>query len=331
MKKSIIAGMTALLLIFVASRISFTERSEEQTTGHVEKVASNQEDLIREQSIEVKTEENSSEGVSPVIKIITGREASDLHWVERNELLLQLKSKHLSVGDILALREFLDEQPGKEGGNLAFHSLKNDTLQLLIEDGRFSTELGEKMINYLLEDDEHQVWREYVAQFIPQFFGKNLSVHQRLLPEGEKLSKDLLDSLWYVSDETEGSVAGTSILSLIDLSKKGYVEEDKVMQKAESVALNNSMTSSSRMGAVFILGKYGNSHQAQNLINLVFDNSSSITLRMSAIQSAGKLSNGDEEFIQRLEENFINNEIADKRLKSASLAVIRENQKKQGS
>ena len=245
------------------------------------------------------------------VGFIVGNEAEG-QLLARDKASLSLKPDELKAADYQALLVFLEQAPGEKDDLLKFQSLKNDILIFLIKSGRYKYDLGEKLEKMLLSEEQHPVWREYVAQFIPEYFEQYLTGH--LIPEEEEIMQSLTDGMWQMTEVEQGALAGTALLKLHQLSKGfDHISEDKVNIIAVEMLNNSHLDDASRMGALDVLCKNGQVEHLEVISDLVLDQQAPVLLRMAAIHGAYQLSNKDESFALLLQENILDQE-SDKRL-----------------
>ena len=257
--------------------------------------------------------------ISPGILFITGLDHDSTRYVERNRMVNRLDFKKIQEVDLLALINFLDQKPPGEGTQLAFHSLKNDIMSHLIDTGRYQGHLAHKMIQDMTNDQTHPVWREYIAQYIPDLIAAiDLNDVQNV-----KQIDALIDALWQVSEEPIGALAGSAILGLHELSKDlAQIDSKRLNELIADMALSSNFEPASRMGAVDLLRQEKNRESLPTLKELCFDDAESTTLRMAAINAAYHLSDQDEIFKQELRA-MNHNEDLDSRLQTVIKKLVK--------
>ena len=234
--------------------------------------------------------------------------------IRRDQETFKVDASKLTWEDQQALYAFLEQQPDDLDDHLFFHSLKNDVLLLLMRSKKNPQQLGQKMNDMVLDDNQHHVWREYTVQFIPDFVDRELSSVD-LSPEKEELFKDLTETMWKMTEETRGSLPGTALMKLNDLSQDfTSIDRQKIRETALSIASNDQVDSASRMGALRVMTENKWDDQLKGIQQIALDDQVPVTLRMSAIHSAIKL-NADEAFKAQLKEKILDAEKSDKRLK----------------
>jgi hypothetical protein len=263
---------------------------------------------------------------------------SDLNFSDRSELIKQLKNKNLTANDFRALMTFLKTNPKDSTPQLEWHSLKNDLLVFLIDDGRFKESTGQLMTEIVNDPNQHEVMREYVLQYTTDYFERHwLDKSTREKREKENLSEvdleiqeKMLSTMWNMLESDVGTIAGTSLIRLNDLS--GIFQ--RINQKRLEVEITNMVLSedaliSSRMAALS-LASSRKMHSLQEMaVQITFGAHYNLSLRMAALHAASTMQ-VDNKFVEQLQTKIINNLGADKRLKRAARLAIEKLMKTRG-
>ena len=240
------------------------------------------------------------------VAFITGVDGSKASFVQRDHLVLRLQAKLLNEEDFAALMAFMSEDPQDQGRHLAFFSLKNNIMSFLIESERYPIHLAAKMIQDMTTPMSNQVWREYIAQYVPDLIAKFDSKSKAYA----NITNQLIDALWEVTSEKKGALAGTSLLGLHKLKKNHpQINRSELAERTSYIAQNNEYDVATRMGAVRLLDE----KNIDGVKQIAFDESESVSLRMAAIHKANQLSNGDSLFQEELRQTFLESG-SDKRL-----------------
>jgi hypothetical protein len=239
----------------------------------------------------------------------------------RNNIVSKLREQNLSKADFEAIYVFLKTNPLQSGSQLSLHSLKNDLLVFTIDDGRYKENTAQLMIDIINDQGHHEVMREYTLQYIPDYFHKHwLQVRGASKKEKEELSNldielqdAFISTMFKMLDEKKGPIPGTSLIKLHELSEH-FTKIDKVdVENATKLMINDPfMPVSSRMAALSVAAEKQLLEVAPIAEELTFDETISVSLRMAAMHTASTM-NTTISFIEKLEENFIENESADKR------------------
>jgi len=257
---------------------------------------------------------------------------------ERNDIVWNLRNRNLSQQDFRAFYTFLKTNPSQDGPQLAWHSLKNDLLVFVIEDGRFKESTAQLMIDIINDPEQHEVMREYTLQYITDFFERHWvnksparEIELKELSTTDKQLQDtFLKSMWNLLDSTEGPIAGTSLIRLNDLSN--YLEtisQSKLDREIERMAFEETVPVSSRMAALSVASERGMAHLQKQLKDLTFDQSTTLSLRMAALHSVSTM-DPDKDFIDRLSKEIINNQNANRLLKRAAELALKKLNKLRG-
>ena len=244
---------------------------------------------------------------------------------QRNKKIYLLKEVKLNEPSRQALYSFLKQPPANAGPNISLHSLKNDILNYFIHHLRPDISIGLIITEIMNDTNQHQIMREYAAQFTLNYF-------ERAWPEGDDyeftsqeaiLKKEIEMALWNMTELKLGSMSGTAITKLHELSERhSDISKEQIAATAFKISTDPSVETASRMGALDILAKYPNEEGQNYMKEIALDNSQPITLRMVAIASYSSSSSEDLEFNEFLERSLANKE-TDKRIKWAAKAALK--------
>ena len=257
---------------------------------------------------------------------------SSLTLSKRNELVWELKNRSLRKEDFRALYTFLKTKPKSDEPQLTLHSLKNDLLVFVIDDGRFKESTAQLMIDVINDPEQHEVMREYSIQYVSDFFKRHWgnSSTDELSNIDQQLQEALLKTMWNMLDNSNGPIAGTSLIQLHDLSKAfPNISSERISLETERMVIDQLVPVSSRMAALSI-SKERNLHHLKDQISLIaFDETSSLSLRMSALHTVSEM-DPDKGFTEKLSKEIINNQDTSKLLKRAAELAIKKLQKIRG-
>ena len=142
---------------------------------------------------EVHLEKSEGEELHSVVQKLIGLD-SEVSLIERNNLVDDLSESILRKEDFKALYTFLKLNPTDERTQLVWHSLKNDLLVYLIDDGRYKESTGHVMLDIINDADQHEVMREYTLQYTSDYFEKHwLKLISKSLAKEENLALSTKD------------------------------------------------------------------------------------------------------------------------------------------
>ena len=257
---------------------------------------------------------------------------------DRNDVVWNLRKRNLRPEDFRAFYTFLKTNPEKDGPQLAWHSLKNDLMVFVIDDGHYKESTAQLMMDIINDPEQHEVMREYTLQYTTDFFERhwvNRSPARDLEPKelsstDQKLQDAMLKTMWNMLDSAEGPIAGTSLIRLNELGEYiPNISQAKIDKETERMALENFIPVSSRMAALSVATERKMHHLKDQIADIAFDESVSVSLRMSALHSVSTMEPG-EEFIERLSKDLINNQKANKLVKRAAELALKKLQKTRG-
>jgi hypothetical protein len=246
---------------------------------------------------------------SEAFAFVTGAVNRNDNLISRDRIILNMDPQAVyEEEDLRILIDFIAEPAPGEGSQLAYHSLKNNTMSFLIETEQFQEELAEQMLSTMQNPETHQVWREYIAQYLPDLYAK-------LDPSNSlDLHNQIIDALSSSTEETVGALAGTALMGLQKLQKTtGLISEDKVIELASQILNNPQIEVASQMGSIVVLADYDHPEVYETIHGIALDPNESITLRMAAINSAYRLQGKDQQWLNDFQQNF-DPEQSDKRL-----------------
>ena len=257
---------------------------------------------------------------------------------ERNNRVWDLKKKNLRKADFEAMYSFLKQNPRDESTQQAWHSLKNDLLTFVIVDGRYKETTGQLMVDIINDSEQHDVMREYVIQYIPDYFerhwlevkGKNRFEKSGLSEEESSLQQAFVTTMWKMLEDRNGPIPGTALIRLHELSNTfTLIDKGQVDKATELLISDHSMPVSSRMAALSVASERGLDQTLKLAEEIIFDPVSSVSLIMSAINTACSL-NPDKDLIERIQQKFIDNNLEDKRLIRAAYLTLKKLKKDRG-
>ena len=248
---------------------------------------------------------------------------------KRTNLVHSLKSRVLNEKDFQAFYAFLKINPPKNGAQLGWHSLKNELLVYLINDGRYKESTSSVMIEIINENQQHEVMREYILQYVDDFFERHWLTRKSKDQELTDISKSdqdlqdtLLETVWNQLERVEGPIAGTALVGLNDISRNfSVVNQQRLNQATEKLVLDKSFPVSTRMAAMSVAKERKLDYMHSLISEEAFESNNTLSLRMAAINAASNLG-PNENFFKRLKEEIIDNHLSHRVLKRAAQMTI---------
>ncbi|MCM8530852.1 MAG: hypothetical protein NE330_06810 [Lentisphaeraceae bacterium] len=274
--------------------------------------------------------------LSPLGKTVVGID-TDLNYVERAELVWKLRDEVLTEADFKAFYTFLITPPKEEGNQLILHSLKNDLLVFVIDDGRYKESTAKFMLDVLNDKNQHQVMREYTMQYITDFFERHWLTQGVKVNEKRKFSQSDLDlqitmvtTMWDLLNHQKGAMAGTALLRLNDLSKNfSFIDRDRLEDETARLIESSSVPPSSKMAALSIAEIKKLDYLKPHVQKIALSDDGDISLRMAAIHTLSTLESSDD-LLSILENEFIEKKGIDSRLKIAAEYAVKKLKKTRG-
>ena len=259
----------------------------------------------------------SDESVNELIYKITDREASVL---TRTKDILALRKIKLSKADEQALIEHI-LLPHKD----EVYSVKNDIIEHLVRYGTDQVKVGDTLLNIMQNTSQSRVMREYVLQYVPEYY------LNRWLPDSQWEDIDetdrlkFNDTLWNMTELTEGSMAGGALFALYRISDfYEDVSKENVFDKSHEILINPSYMNPNRMGAVQILSFSNNEKYFDTARKIVLNQEGPILLQVTAMNTAAKSIHHDKKFIEYLRTISKGNAKTDPSLKRCAQLTLKK-------
>ena len=277
----------------------------------------------------------SAEELDEVTQKIVGFDPSLNFW-QRNNLVWELKNRKLTKKDFEAFFAFLSRNPEGEGSQLSWHSLKNDLLVLLIDDGRYKESMAKLMNDIINDEQQHSVMREYVLQYTTDYFerhwldkfsGKPITKYSEIDKfQQAEMIKTMIDALKW----PEGPIAGTALIRLHEISQTFKIVDDlKINAETKRMVIDPTTSESSRMAAISIAVERNLDGLEQEILQMAFNETESPMLRISAL-NALTIMTEDENISERISREILNDKNCDKRVLNAAQLSIKKLTKKKG-
>ena len=271
----------------------------------------------------------AEEDLDDLVKSLVGLTGENI--LERNRKVFELRKRALKKMDFEAIYTFLKKQPEEEGSNLRLHSLKNDLLVFIIDDGRFKESTAQLMLEIVNDPHQHEVMKEYTFQYFSDYFENNWLSKGLIKTEKTELSdvenslqNKMISTLWHALKNESGPIPGTSLIKLNEISKKfSIVDTSKLEQAAEVMIKNSSMPNASRMAALSVAAERNMYEIAEVAQEIALSKDAVITLKMSALHTAS-LMQPDKEFLKQIKKEFIENKEAHRLLRRAAQLALKK-------
>ena len=243
------------------------------------------------------------------IQKIIGLEKSSLS--ERSEILWKIQENKVRDPKVHQALFYYLNTP-REFDELG---LKNDTIEYLIRNADLQS-YGQLMQELLTDQSRHRVLREYLLQYVPEYTAKRWPDKAVVEPELELLVK----TLWDLSQEQEGAVAGTALFALRNLAaERDLVAMDKVLERASSVARDMGVDDASRMAAVQTISLEGDLRYKDVVKELLEAKEGSILLQLCTMNAASQYMDAD--IRRNLQDISLDREL-DKRLRLGAKKIL---------
>ena len=196
-----------------------------------------------------------------------------LHTINRN----------LMIEEAEAFFRYL-RTPAQDMANRAGENwLRNDIMDILVEQPALPQGYPNVLIAIYKDQAQDAVMRDYALQHIPPVYNRANTQ--------EKV--DLQTTLWQATGEADGSIAGTSLLALLELSGSDpAVDQGQVADRAFKLAADGRTGELSRITAVQVCGRM-NVGQSLPVIEQLAQSAPTIPLRIAATAAVGNFLSED--------------------------------------
>jgi hypothetical protein len=295
MKKSVLIFVliVAVALIVLLRRGSQTLVDSPKSAPAVQNQVSVPEELSDSKTVLVSnhvesvSEKNTDPVLSDMVQQILSDEAS---YMDRARAIKEL-GRNLSADDIAALRSFLLISPEDSAVRpIALNSLKNDVLEVLMDQIVMPEALGQQIVDMFNNPNSDYMWREYCLQFMEPLHEKRISNIEQGTPNAEVVSNELQvvrQTLFSALDERDEDLAGTALLGLNRLVRDGReIDSDAVTAKAIEIAADGTASERCRLTAMRIAASKKNPDVLPAARDLV-QNAKTDLLKAAAITTLG--------------------------------------------
>ena len=244
----------------------------------------------------LKTEESNDPGSSNnLLNEITD---TSIPVIKRTVKILELRKMKLSRIDENAMLNHLAEVDPKESA-----SIRNDLIEHSVRYIKDKKLVGDTLVSILENSNHDRVTREYVLQYIPEFYLSRWKPESDWEDFEENDRQKLNQVLWNMTDLTEGSMAGGALFAMYRIaSYYPDIELQKVFEKSSEVLTDPGYMNPSRMGAVQILAFSENEEYFQLAKKIVYEEKQPTLLRVTAMNTASQSKFPDREFLDKLKE-----------------------------
>jgi hypothetical protein len=202
-------------------------------------------------------------------------------------------SRDLSADDVTALRNFLNlsasDYPNLKP--IALNSLKNDILDVLLDQRQLPEGLGTQIAGMFSNPSADYMWREYCLQYMAPYVERQIKdgVVQKAEQNDPKQVEmtAVTGALFSALDDRKEDLAGTALLGLDRLSKKHeQFSRTEVLSKALEIAGDKRASARCRLTAMRVASAGGVKDILPTARDLA-QNGETVLLRGAAITTLG--------------------------------------------
>ena len=212
------------------------------------------------------------------------------------DYLLRLNAVHalrtdLSADEVNALYVLLNRKAGEDPMQPEqLNAIKDEVLTVLQKQTLPPADLANNLAAMYRDPGHDVVWQDYCIQHLGAWYPTIAESNEQAMARG---------ILWSAAEVKGGTIAGTALLALCNLSGRPGIEKERVAAKALEVALDASCGEPARMTSLQVCARLGNRQALPEARKLV-DSSASVLVRVSAIACIGTLGDaGDKPLLER--------------------------------
>lgn len=234
-------------------------------------------------AITVKSPQELSAGIATII--------SGQDYRQREAAVHALTGK-LTDDNRAALYDFLRQPDANDGQQLA-QVLKNDLMNALCQMEPPPPGLRELLAQIYQDNSQNIVLRDYAIQHMAAFY-RQMASASGVDDQADEL-KQTQATLWSALADTDGSLAGTALLGLNQLSQQGWpgFDPDKISAAALKLAGDNTAGELTRITAFQVCASLGNK-DALPVVQAAAQQGETIPVQISAIAAMGLLGGSDQ-------------------------------------
>jgi len=206
------------------------------------------------------------------------RLGKDLRHDEIPQLLDFLKTKHNEQSDLSLLQ---------------LNSIKNDILDLLIEQNTLHQDLGYQIVAMYRDHSMDDVWRDYCVQHFSAYYERKWPATQNPLLPYDPEWRQIISAYHEAVGETDTTIAGTALIGLEMLSANHEeVSRQDLREIAFKTAANDASGESTRIAALQVCALTGERRILPVAESLAQDPNASTVLKLSASAATNQLQKG---------------------------------------
>jgi hypothetical protein len=169
--------------------------------------------------------------------------------------------------------------PARNSANREYENwLRNEMLDVMVEQPVLPHGFSDMLVKIYNDKQQDVVMRDYAVQhMVPAYERVNSSDQAKLQ-----------STIWQATTETDGSIAGTGLLALLDLSES-FTSPDRrqIAETATRMAWDNTCGELARISAVQVCGRM-KAEQAFPVVERLALEAESVPLRIAATASLGE-------------------------------------------
>ncbi len=200
-----------------------------------------------------------------------------------------------SDADLKALEWYLTSKDPDKYGDTAENSIKNDVLEHLIGLEQLPHELGWLMLGVFHDQEQDEVWRDYVLQHFSRYMEKRWRGDGAPGMENDLERKAIHDAFLAALSETDSHIAGTALIGM-ELVTRTFndFKKDEVAAAALAIAADGSAGTAARASAFGVCSILGKAEALDSAKVVASIQDAEFPLRLSAIATLGAFGGAEE-------------------------------------
>ncbi|MEG2075645.1 MAG: hypothetical protein RRY34_03995 [Victivallaceae bacterium] len=213
------------------------------------------------------------------IDIVAGRNP-DMHSYEIRAQSIAKINNNLTDAELNSIKEFLHEKRPDNISVLAYNSLKNELVRIILRQNRQNELVCDWLIEMFADKKNEITWRDYCVQFLGLIYPRSSAEYK------VKIKDELINAL----KELDNGVAGASLIALYHNIDEKNIEKKFVSDSALSLVNNSKCPEYVLTSAMQIAAMCGNSKIIPRC-RYILENPTghSINLKAAAVAALGTL------------------------------------------
>lgn len=202
--------------------------------------------------------------------------------------------RNLTQDQVLQLLDFLNTKFSENTDLtlLQLNSIKNDILDVLIEQNILFENLGYRIINMFNDHTMDDVWRDYCVQHFSAYYERKWPANIQD-PEKDTEWQEMINAYSNAVLETGTTIAGTALIGLEMISAKHKeINRQELRNSALKIATDKTSGEPARIAALQVCALTGEQRVIPVATSIAQNSNASTVLRLSAAAATNQLQKG---------------------------------------